>query len=58
MTNTKEDSLAYQDVIPMSDPVVEVELPEGVVLIKKSQTPIKRYNVETGLFDLYHPKGV
>jgi hypothetical protein len=58
MTNTKEDSLAYQNVIPMSDPVVEVELPEGVVLIKKSQTPIRRYNAETGLFDLYHPKGV
>lgn len=54
---TEKDSLAFQKVIPMSDPIVEVELPDGVVHIRKSLTPIKRYNKETGQFDEYYPKG-
>lgn len=54
---TKEDSLAFQKVIPMRDPIVEVELPEGIAYLRKSLTPVRRYNKDTGGFDEYYPKG-
>lgn len=55
---TKEDSLAFQKVIPTKDPQVEVDMGRyGKVMIRKSLTPIRRYNKETGLFDEFYPKG-
>lgn len=55
---TKKDSLAFQKTIPMNDPLVTVELPGGDrAVLRKSRTPIRRYNVQTGIFDKYYPKG-
>jgi hypothetical protein len=53
---TREDSLKFQEVIPMRDPLMVVELPEGEAVLRKSLTPVKRYNPETGLFDSYEAK--
>jgi hypothetical protein len=55
---TKEDSLAFQKVIPTKDPLVEVDMGQyGKAIVRKSQTPIRRWNKETGLFDKFYPKG-
>lgn len=45
---TREDSLAFQKVIPMRDPLVVVELPDGDAVLRKSLTPIKLTDHKTG----------